>query len=54
MLAVQQEAWTGYMTGQINDPLHALQYVACKQQAILFDEGTAQKEPIACLSGIRL
>ncbi len=54
MLSVQQEAWTGYMTGQIADPMHALQYVACKQQAILFDEGTAQQQPTSACSGIRL
>jgi len=54
MLSVQQEAWTGYMTGQVNNPMHALQYVACKQQAILYDEGTADKAPTSDCNGIRL
>ena len=54
MLSVQQEAFTGYMAGQVADPLHALKYVACKQQAILYDEGTAQTAPGGACSGIRL
>ncbi len=54
MLAVQQEAFTAYATGQINDPQHALDYAACKQQAILFDSGTAEKQPSATCRSIRL
>jgi multiple sugar transport system substrate-binding protein len=54
MLTVQQEAFTGYMTGQIADPAHALKYAACRQQAILYDEGTAQKAASGACSGIRL
>ncbi len=54
MLAVQQEAFTAYATGQIDDPAHALSYTACKQQAILFDSGTASTEPTGVCSGIRL
>ena len=54
MLSIQQEAFTGYMAGQVADPLHALKYVACKQQAILYDEGTAQTAPSGACSGIRL
>lgn len=54
MLAVQQEAFTAYATGQISDPAHALAYTACKQQGILFDSGTASTEPTGVCSGIRL
>jgi multiple sugar transport system substrate-binding protein len=54
MLSDQQEALTGYYTGQIKDPLHALKWTACQQQKILFDEGTATKEPGSVCSGIRL
>jgi len=54
MLAVQQEAFTAYATGQISDPVHALAYTACKQQDILFDSGTASKQPTGACSGIRL
>ena len=45
MLAVQQEAFTSYMTGQTSDPMQALTYAACNQQSILYDFGTAQTPP---------
>lgn len=54
MLSVQQEAFTGYMAGQVKDPMHALQYIACKQQAILYDEGVAEKAPTSACSGVVL
>lgn len=37
MLAVQQEAFNAYATGQIKSAKAALDYVAAKQQAILFE-----------------
>ena len=47
MLSAQQQAFTGYYTGQINDPLHALQWTACMQQKVLFDEqGLRTKNPV--------
>jgi hypothetical protein len=54
MLAVMQEGFTSFASGQVSDPLHALKYVACKQQEILFDAGTAKTVPTAACSGIRL
>ena len=54
MLSDQQDAFTGYYTGQISDPMHALQWTACQQQQILFDGGTATREPTGACSGIRL
>lgn len=54
MLSVQQEAFTAYATGQVKDPLQALNYTACRQQKILFDSGTAKSEPGAACNGIRL
>jgi len=54
MLATQQEGWTGYMTGQLKDPMHVLDYIACRQQGIMYDEGTADKAPSGACSGIRL
>ncbi len=54
MLSAQQEAFTGYMAGQIKDPMHALQYIACKQQGILYDEGVAEKAASGSCSGIVL
>lgn len=43
MLAVQQEAFSSYMTGQTADPMQALNYAACNQQQILFDAGSASE-----------
>ncbi len=54
MLSDQQQAFTGYYTDQISDPLHALQWAACKQQQGLFEEGTAGKEPSAACGGLIL
>lgn len=45
MLAVQQEAFTSYMTGQTSDPKQALDYAACAQQQILYDFGTTSTAP---------
>jgi multiple sugar transport system substrate-binding protein len=51
MLSVQQEAFTSFMTGQTSDPMKVLDYVACKQQSILFEAGTAkEKAPDSCAS----
>ena len=47
MLAVQQEAFSSYMTGQTADPMQALNYAACSQQQILFDAGSASRHPAA-------
>jgi multiple sugar transport system substrate-binding protein len=45
MLAVQQEAFNAYATGQIKSAKAALDYVAAKQQAILFDAGRTTTAP---------
>ena len=51
MLAIQQEAFTSYMTGQTADPMQALNFAACGQQQILFDAGTAAQAPSrACIT----
>lgn len=54
MLSDQQQAFTGYYTGQIKDPLHALQWTACRQQKTLFDEGVAQTAPTSACAGMTL
>ena len=54
LLSVQQEGFTAYATGQASDPKHTLDYIACRQQKVLFDSGTAAKAPSAACSGIRL
>jgi len=45
MLAVSQEAFNAYATGQITSAKAALDYVAAKQQAILFDAGRTTTAP---------
>ena len=42
MLALQQEGFTAYASGQSNSAKHVLDYIACGQQQILVDEGTAK------------
>ncbi|WP_284946905.1 extracellular solute-binding protein [Acidisoma cladoniae] len=54
MLSVQQEAFTAFATGQVKDPLQALNYTACRQQKILFDAGTATTQASNACDGIRL
>ena len=54
MLAVQQEAFTSYMTGQTTDPKQALTYAACSQQQILYDYGTASNPPTGACAVISL
>jgi multiple sugar transport system substrate-binding protein len=45
LLAVQQEAWSAYVTDVVTDPMQALRYTACQQQAILFGNGRSDIEP---------
>ncbi len=45
LLAVQQDAFRAYITGQIDDPALALEYAACQQQKILFESGKSQIAP---------
>lgn len=54
MLAVQQEAFTSYMSGQTKDPMQALTYAACTQQQILYDYGTASNFPSSACATISL
>jgi len=54
LLSTQQQAFTAFATNQVQDPAKALHYTACRQQAILFDAGTAQKAASSACSGIRL
>jgi len=45
MLAIQQEAFSAYATGQISDPMAALEYAAAKQQEILYNAGRSETPP---------
>ena len=45
MLALQQEEFTAYAAGEYDNALSVLEFVACEQQAILFDNGRTEIEP---------
>ncbi|WP_243730893.1 extracellular solute-binding protein [Rubellimicrobium sp. CFH 75288] len=48
MLAVQQEGFSAFMTGQSDDAMGVLDYIACAQQQILADVGDAPEVPSMC------
>jgi len=50
MLALQQEGFSAFMTGQNNDAKAVLDYIACGQQQILNDVGDAPTVPGMCYS----
>jgi multiple sugar transport system substrate-binding protein len=54
MLAAQQEAFNGYVTGVVGDPMSALKYAACTQQQILFDGGRTSIEPSDACADVTL
>ncbi len=45
MLSLQQEVFTAFAAGEYDDALSVLQFVACEQQEILFDNGRTEVEP---------
>jgi multiple sugar transport system substrate-binding protein len=45
MLAAQQEGWTAYASGQVNDAANTLEWIACQQQKILLDAGRSKIAP---------
>lgn len=54
MLAVQQEGFTSYLTGTTASAKQALDYIACQQQQILYDDGTASERPSDACSATSL
>ena len=54
MLAAQQEGFTAYATGQIDDPKLGLEYAACEQQKILFEAGRSEIAPPDSCKDVRL
>ncbi|MCC6801863.1 MAG: extracellular solute-binding protein [Anaerolineae bacterium] len=54
MLAVQQEGWTAYASGQVSDAMNTLNWIACQQQKILFDNVRTDIAPPAECDGITL
>lgn len=54
MLAVQQEGWTAYASGQVTDATNTLNWIACQQQKILYDNGRSEVAPPAECDNITL
>ncbi|CAA9564821.1 MAG: Maltodextrin ABC transporter, substrate-binding protein MdxE [uncultured Thermomicrobiales bacterium] len=54
MLATQQEAFSAYLTGTVEDPMQALKYTACEQQGILFDGERTEIEPSEACNDVSL
>ena len=54
MLAVQQEAWNGFLTDVVPDAKLAMDYTACKQQEILYDAGRSDIEPSEACADISI
>lgn len=54
MLALQQEGFSSYMTGQSEDAMAVLNYIACGQQQILNDAGTAATPPSDACADVSL
>lgn len=45
MLDIQQEAFTSYAAGNAKDPKRVLDYIAYRQQKVLFDAGETKRAP---------
>jgi multiple sugar transport system substrate-binding protein len=45
MLSIQQEGFTAYVSGQVEDAVNTLNWIACQQQAILFDNARTEVAP---------
>lgn len=54
MLAAQQEGWTAFASGQVTDAMNTLNWIACQQQKILFDNGRSEVAPPAECEAITL
>ena len=54
LLSIQQEAFTAYVTGAMNDPMKALNWAAARQQQVLYDLGDTQKKPTAAYLKLQL
>lgn len=45
LLAAQQEGWTAFAAGQVNDAKNTLEWIACEQQKILYEAGRSEVAP---------
>lgn len=54
MLAAQQEGWTAFASGQVSDAMNTLNWIACQQQKILFENDRTEVAPPAECDNITL
>lgn len=54
LLALQQEGWTAYASGQVDDAMNTLNWIACEQQAIMYDSGRSETPAPAECDDVRL
>lgn len=54
MLSVQQEGFTAFTSGQVDDPANVLRWIACQQQQILFEAERTEIEPSSECRRVRL
>ncbi len=54
LLSTQQEAWHAFASGEIDDAMNTLEWIACEQQKILFDSGASEIRPPAECRQVRL
>ena len=54
LLAVQQEGWTAFASGQVTDAKNTLEWIACQQQQIMFDSSLSQIAPPDTCKNVKL
>jgi multiple sugar transport system substrate-binding protein len=54
LLAIQQEAYSAYAAGQAKDPKRVLDYIAGRQQTLLFEKGRTKNAPPDDLKNLTL
>ena len=54
MLSLQQEGFTAYASGQVNDAMNTLEWIACGQQKIQFDAGRGTIAPPDSCNDVKL
>ena len=54
MLAVQQEGWTAFASGQVTDAKNTLEWIACQQQKIMNDASLSQVAPPDSCANVQL
>jgi len=54
LLAAQQEGWTAFATGQVNDAANTMEWIACEQQKIMFEGGRSEVAPPDSCKDVKL